>query len=299
MPEVGERRVGEVLVLLARERGLRLDLVRPFERGDEGAFEVEDADGRRLVLKWRPWRQEAADAAAMTTDRMARMRRRGCPIPAEIASGRVDDIRFELQELVEGRAVDEITEDLLEQLIGVVDRQRGAGAHASADWWEFLCDGLFRDRTPLCRPSVLDGCTGPVERLLRRLRRAARDARPTHPAPNDVVHFDFGPANVLAEHGRLTAVLDWQSCRDGDAGYDLITTDWDLAAWPKATPRIRERLSREITRTTDPAAITLYAAHAVLRNLTWSYRTQWEDHIVHIGHTFLDRWAAAAFGHSG
>ncbi|MBF6332976.1 aminoglycoside phosphotransferase family protein [Nocardia transvalensis] len=287
----GQRAV-EILSLLEQERGLRLHLIRRFERGDEGAYEVEDSGGNRLVLKWRPWCRKAAEAAQVTACRLARMRDRGCPVPAEIASGRAGDVLFELQELAGGQPASEVTTDLVEQLIGVVQAQRGAGLGQGADWWDFLTDGLFRDRTSLCRPSILDGCTGPVAQLLQRLRRTALAAQPRQPVPNDVVHFDFGPANVLAQCGRLTAVLDWQSCRDGDAGYDLISMDWDLSAWPKATSEVSERLAREITRTTEPAAAAVYAAHTVLRNLTWSHRTEWEDHIVRTGHAFLDRWPA-------
>ncbi len=118
---------------------------------------------------------------------------------------------------------------------------------------------------------MLDGCTGPVERLLTRLREQALDATVPRQIPNDVVHFDFGPANLLTVDGRITAVLDWQGCRDGDASYDLVTTDWDLMAWPRAESEIGEQLRREIGRTTAPGAALVYAAHTVLRNLTWSH----------------------------
>ncbi|MGW7603176.1 phosphotransferase [Streptomyces antimycoticus] len=283
--------VAELLSVLAKERGLKLRLVRRFERGDEGAYEVVDPAGHTLVLKWVPWREDADKAAGATARRLERLRSHGCPIPAQAASGRVGDVLFELQELATGQPLEEVTEGLLDQLLGAVAAQRDAGLGTGTNWWDFLIDGLFRDHTPLCRPSVLDGCTGTVEQLLKRLRKVARDARPPQRVPNDVVHFDFGPANVLAEGGRLTAILDWQSCRDGDAGYDLVTTDWDLAAWPKATPEVGERLAREITRTCDKSATAVYASHTVLRNLTWSYSTEWEEHIVHTGHAFLDRWA--------
>ncbi len=292
MPRASEWGPGEVLSLLEHERGLRLHLVRRFERGDEGAYEVVDLQGRRLVLKWVPWREDAAQAARMTARRLERLRGRGCPIPFVAASGRVGDVLFEVQEYVDGRRVERVTDGLLEQLLGAVDAQRGAGLGEGADWWDFLVGGLFEDRTPLCRPSALDGCTAAVKQLVKRLRAVALDARPPEQAFNDVVHFDFGPANVLVDGERLTAILDWQSCRDGDAGYDLVTTDWDLAAWPKADPEAVERLTGEIRRTTAPQAAATYAAHTVLRNLTWSSGTEWEEHIVHTGHSFLDRWTA-------
>ncbi|MEV4126893.1 aminoglycoside phosphotransferase family protein [Nocardia sp. NPDC049707] len=291
MWETGEQQAAAMLPRLEQEHGLRLHLIRRFERGDEGAYLVEDSAGRRLVLKRRPWHEDAAEASGPTARRLARMRQRGCPIPEEVAAGRVGESLFELQEFAEGSPVDELTEDTLRQLIDVVRTQRGAGLGAGWDWWEFLTDGLLRDRSPLCRPSVLDGCTGPAERLLTRLREQALDAAVPQQIPNDVVHFDFGPANLLTVDGRITAVLDWQACRDGDASYDLVTTDWDLMAWPKAESEIGEQLRHEIGRTTAPGATLVYAAHTVLRNLTWSHGTEWEGHIVSSGHAFLDRWA--------
>ncbi|WP_083751697.1 phosphotransferase [Saccharothrix sp. ALI-22-I] len=81
-----------------------------------------------------------------------------------------------------------------------------------------------------CRPSVLVGCEQPVSGLVSRLRASAAAAPLPERAPDDLVHFDLGPANVLVDGGRVAAVLDWRSCRAGDASYDLVTVDWDLAA---------------------------------------------------------------------
>jgi phosphotransferase family enzyme len=289
--EPGEQQAAAMLSRLQQQYNLRLQLIRRFDLGDDGAYLVEDYAGRRLVFKWRPWQEGAAEASRLTARRLARMRKRACPVQAQVAEGRIGESVFELQEFAEGRPVDEITEDMLRQLIDIVLMERGMGLGAGGDWWEFLADGLFRDRSPLCRPSVLDGCTGAVERLLTRLRKQALYVTtPKQQLPNDVVHFDFGPANLLAANGRITAVLDWQACRDGDASYDLVTTDWDLVAWPKAESRVGEQLRHEISRTTAPGAALIYAAHTVLRNLTWSYGTEWEDHVVRSGHEFLDRW---------
>lgn len=130
-------------------------------------------------------------------------------------------------------------------------------------------------------------------RVVFRLRALAAAVSLPGRAPDDVVHFGFGPANVLVDGGRVAAVLDWWSCRTGDASYGLVTVDWDLAAWSKAEPGIRERLEEEIVRMTDRGAVVVYAAHCVLRNLTWASGTEWSEHIVSTGHEFLDRWARA------
>ncbi|ONI93011.1 hypothetical protein ALI22I_00660 [Saccharothrix sp. ALI-22-I] len=292
MADIDER-VHEVVELVRHERGLALTLVGGFARGDEGAYEVTGPDGARLVLKWLPWGREARQAEEHVEPALARLRAAGCPIPRQVAAGRVGGLWFELQEYVAGSPVEHVDGVMLEQLIAVVDCGRGAGSGAGGDWWDFVLGGLVEDRSPLCRPSVLVGCGQPVSGLLSRLRASAAAAPLPGRAPDDLVHFDFGPANVLVDGGRVVAVLDWRSCRTGDASYDLVTVDWDLAAWPKAEPGIRERLAEEIVRTTDRGALVVYAAHCVLRNLTWASGTEWSEHIVSTGHEFLDRWARA------
>ncbi|TQM79171.1 phosphotransferase family enzyme [Saccharothrix saharensis] len=285
--------VQEVIELVRRERGRELTLVGRFARGDEGAYEVIGADGARLVLKWLSPGREARHAEEHVGPALARLRAAGCPIPPLVAAGRAGGVWFELWEHVAGSPVEHVDGVTLDQLIAVVDRERGAGSGTGGDWWDFVAGGLVEDRSPLCRPSVLVGSERPVSDLLSRLRASAAAARLPERAPDDLVHFDFGPANVLVDEGRVTAVLDWGSCRTGDASYDLVTVDWDLAAWPKAGPGVRERLEDEILRTTDRGALVVYAAHCVLRNLTWASGTEWSEHVVSTGHGFLDRWARA------
>jgi Ser/Thr protein kinase RdoA (MazF antagonist) len=292
MPDI-DVRVHEVIGLVRQERGLALTLVGRFAKGDEGAYEVTGPDGARLVLKWLPWGREARHAETHVEPALARLRAAGCPIPHQVAAGRVGELWFELQEFVAGSPVEHVDDVTLEQLIAVVGHERGAGSGAGGEWWDLVLGGLFEDRSPLCRPSALVGCEQPVSELLSRLRESAAAAPLPERVPDDLVHFDFGPANVLVDGGRVTAVLDWRSCRTGDASYDLVTVDWDLAAWPKAEPGVRERLGEEILRTTDRGALAVYAAHCVLRNLTWASGTEWSEHVVRTGHEFLDRWAGA------
>lgn len=100
MAEIVERQAIAMLSRLEQEYNLRLHLIRRFERGDDGAYLVEDYAGRRLVLKWRPWHEGAAEASRLTARRLARMRERGCPVPVEVAGGRIGESVFELQDIV-------------------------------------------------------------------------------------------------------------------------------------------------------------------------------------------------------
>jgi hygromycin-B 4-O-kinase len=59
-----------------------------------------------------------------------------------------------------------------------------------------------------------------------------------------LVHGDYGYGNVLAEGGRVTAVLDWMGARYGDFLYDVAWLDfWSpVDGW-------RERIEQHYRRT--------------------------------------------------
>jgi len=59
---------------------------------------------------------------------------------------------------------------------------------------------------------------GPTaKRLNERLREFSQD-------PAALLHLDYHPLNVLAQDGRITAVLDWANARPGDRRADLART---------------------------------------------------------------------------
>ncbi len=58
---------------------------------------------------------------------------------------------------------------------------------------------------------------GPDERLQTWLDRVP-------PRPPALLHLDYHPLNVLADGGRLSAVLDWANARPGDPRADLART---------------------------------------------------------------------------
>lgn len=80
--------------------------------------------------------------------------------------------------------------------------------------WHTLFDTTFLGR------SLFDGYFSRMARLLEGIS-----------PPRHLVHGGFGGTNVLAENGKVTAVLDWQDARFGDPLFDLAYMDfwvWDL-----------------------------------------------------------------------
>jgi aminoglycoside phosphotransferase (APT) family kinase protein len=62
----------------------------------------------------------------------------------------------------------------------------------------------------------------------RAVRARLLERRPDEDGPTVVMHGDFRLSNLLVNHGRITAVLDWELCAIGDAMVDLA---WLLDDW--------------------------------------------------------------------
>jgi aminoglycoside phosphotransferase (APT) family kinase protein len=166
-----------------------------------------------------------------------------------------------------------VTLEHIHQLLAYNELQRDVGLEGR---------GPFIDEM---RRSLVDGFDGYCEHaalrardpaLLDRLQRIA-DATNTVDVPaDDVVHYDFSPYNILADGDTITGVVDWQGATSGDATVDLVTLayyTYDRAAHDALLDAARQR--------THPAALRLYAAHMVLRQVDWVLRHDHDDAAVH------------------
>jgi aminoglycoside phosphotransferase (APT) family kinase protein len=73
--------------------------------------------------------------------------------------------------------------------------------------------GMWRDVWHECRPADSAAVDEAIELLLRNI--------PDDLGPKCFVHADYGFHNLLAEEGRVTAVLDWEFAHFGEAAEDL------------------------------------------------------------------------------
>lgn len=170
------------------------------------------------------------------------------PVPAIVARGTYQDLHYAISKKVPGAQADELSADefssLVPSLMDVLDAihqvdvsdttgygpfdEHGVGRYSS--WaesllslaeeeneggfygkWHRMFDETFLDRDYFdevlaCMKSLLKYC--PEERYL--------------------IHADFGFGNVLAENGKVTAVLDWAEARYGDFLCDVAWLDLGL-----------------------------------------------------------------------
>jgi hypothetical protein len=277
--------LSQVVELIREERGLNLRAVGVFAGGEVGATDVRGDDGSRYVLKW--WEGDARagrDAAAL----VERLRQRGYPIPRFVVADDIGGVTVMLQEYVEGTVSDEVSDDVVTTLLSLNELQVGAGEATTTDWTTYIVDSLLHGCNGYCVHEPLREYDGRTASLLETIL-AAGGAVDTLPS-DDAVHIDFHHRNVLVVDSAVSAVIDWEGCRSGDATFDLVTLAFGLTV-AGISASSRDRVWEEVCRRTAPVARRAYAAHMALRQVDWSIRHRTSkdvDHWVRVSSEFLD-----------
>jgi hygromycin-B 4-O-kinase len=156
------------------------------------------------------------------------------PVPRVVDLGAVDhDVAYSISEWVPGTTLEHLpaaeAEGLTDEVADVWRAIAGtdvssidgfgdfgpAGDAPARSWREVLSETLVDARRELKRAdaSRLPDLTGVIDAYERLIDRC--------PEERGLIHGDFGSNNVLAEGGRITAVLDWDLAMVGDPLYDV------------------------------------------------------------------------------
>jgi hypothetical protein len=275
----------QVVELIRAERGLDLQLAGFFAGGEVGAADVRGRDGTRYVLKW--WEGDAASgrrAAALVEG----LRQRGYPAPAFVLADDVGGVTVMMQEFVAGETTDAISDPVIDRLLELNALQLGASPSHDATWSAYMVGSLLHGCVGYCVHQPLRDYDRRTRSLLESIRRAG-EAVEELPS-GDVVHVDFHHRNVLVADGQVSAVVDWEGCRPGDAVFDLVTLAFGLSV-ADASAQAREKVWHEVHRRTGPTVRRAYAAYMALRQVDWSirHRTSTDvDHWLKVASEFLD-----------
>lgn len=257
-----------VLGLVAESAGVVLLNAGRCRGGEVGACYVRWPDGHLGVLTAGPQRAAAARQAGLLT---AVARAAGVPAPRYELIAEGPGLTAVVQELLPGSPPDDVTASTLESMLEVNRKLRGVLAGRD----EVAAPSLYllTDGPGFC----LHGPMAAYDRRTARLLAAIEEigaAVPEHLHGDDLVHFDFHPENVLiAGHGEVTGVVDWDGAGRGDATLDLMTLWFDLT---RRAPQLAPLVEREL-RVAPQQVLLASWAHMSLRLVDWSIREHGRD----------------------
>lgn len=241
------------------ELGLRYE--GPASGGNVGAGYVIDPGGRRSVLTWQPG--SSATHHRGIADLLDIARGRGVPAPRYEHVLQVGDAVAVIQERLPGSAPTEITPHLIDQLVELNHRLRGAlpeSPHPPTPLY------LTESGPGFCIHETLAAFSDRTRRLLDWVREVGATSGSTMDGP-DLVHLDYQPANVLTDSDEITGIIDWDGAGRGDGGFDLVVLYFGLH--PRHTDR---RLYRILTEELSGEDLRKYWASMSLRMVDWAIR---------------------------
>ncbi len=270
----------QLLEIINARHGTTFQLVGRYPRGENGAFAVVDRAGRRGVLKQEPAARELSrlrEIAAIT----ARLRDGGYPAPEYLVVGGIPGACYSIQEEAPGAPLPHVPAALVPRLIALNLAQRGQGSIASGrgEWPGRVVNPVLYGGDGYCLLDSLRTYSSATAELLDALQTLVSAGADARYETGDIVHFDFNPANILVDDGRVGGVVDWQDPCAGDCAFDLVTLFYYSY---DDSPDVRGLLWRHLIARVSPTVLGVYLAHMVLRQVDWSIRCY--------DHATVERW---------
>jgi len=262
---------GSAVALLSGALDGEYQVVGPLAGGETGATEVRSADGRRHVLEWEldPGNQGRRREGARLAERLRVSALWPAPRQQVIDVG---ECLLVLQEFMSGTDVGHISHGLADRLFELHDARLGlAAAGDQSRWAQDLIEVLVEGGNGYCLHQPLRDFDARTRQVVERIEEIGRSLRTDELGGHDIVHGDLHPGNLLQVDGQLTAVVDLDYTRVGDAEFDLtILALGSLGV--RVDPGVRSRLFERGVHTLSAAKRRAYVANLLLRNLDWPIR---------------------------
>lgn len=260
------------VVLLSECVGTAHEVVGPLAGGETGATEIRRADGERYVLKWSqdPNDQRSRREGARLAERLRV--EAGWPSPVQELFD-LDDALLIVQQFMPGTDVELISHALVDQVVELHRSRTALAPEPASSWGSDMVELLVEGGRGYCLHEPLRNHDARTRRVIERIEEIGRSSHPDELDGRDVVHADLHAGNILQRDGRLTAVVDMDYTRVGDAAFDLATLAVSSLG-VGVEPGVRERLVELALDTLSDARRRVYVANLVLRNLDWSIRKQ-------------------------
>lgn len=203
---------------------LGLVVVGDLSGGEHGALAVDTHHGEALVLKVFPRGQRSRLGDAL---RVAdRVRARGVPIPDPYWVGETHDRAYTLQRRCDGEVPQLFEASHAVQMLQFWQRELDA-VPEGGDWPERAVRALqVGDIELWAAHAPIRAVGGDALELLEEIVGIGHAADPAVLRRADAMHGDWHHRNVLVEGSIVTASIDWESARAGDARYDLVLLNY-------------------------------------------------------------------------
>lgn len=262
--------LGTLIQRINEREGTAFRLVGRYSTGEAGAYALADVDGSRAVLKWHPdtARLHALQHGVAVTEMLRSV---GYPAPIYRSAGVVVGCTYSIQEELPGTPLGAVTLELLPRLLELNALQIGlaiADAGDASEWPRPVTEPVLVGGDGFCLLEPIRAYSSATAELLRGAQAYVRAYSGGTFATGDIVHMDFNPANILVTEGAISGVVDWEDCHTGDCSFDLAT----LLFYAYDDAEVREQLQRRILERATPAALAVYLAHLIVRQVDWSIR---------------------------
>ena len=259
----------EATPLLEEATGCSFRPLGPLPGGETGGQFLADSSGQRHVLKCEtdPGRADLRRTGAELAERLRVQA--GWPVPAQQLFP-VGEVLLILQAFLPGATVDHLTHRIVDDVEELHQRRLSLELEASGTWAEGLLETLVVGGDGYCLHEPLRTYDDRTRRIVERIEEIGHSVDPGDLPGHHVIHGDLHPGNMLQLDGALSAVVDLDYARLGDASFDLVM----LAVSSLSTTveaGVRTRLFRSVHALADGAR-NAYLAHLLLRCLDWPIR---------------------------
>lgn len=235
--------------------------------GEQGAYGLVDAAGRRFVLKWQPGAdhlERALYAQAVTEQ----LRLQGYPAPAYVYIGAALGGTYSIQQALPGAPMHRLTAQHLPALLKLQALHATPAPPGPRDWPREVVQTVMEGGKGYCLHSSLQQHSSETASMLRALQGLVAAYQDSIAETNEIVHFDFQPANFLIKQDTISGVVDWEGVCAGDSAFDLAT----LLFYSYDDRQVRNVLWEHVLAHRPMQVLSVYLAHLILRQVDWSLR---------------------------
>ena len=179
---------------------------------------------------------------------------------------------FVSQEFMSGSEVTALTHEFVDDFFTIHETRMGlADGGDPLAWGRAQIEILTTGGRGYCLHEPLHAYDRRTRRVALRVEEIGRSLDPQQLQGTDIVHADMHPGNMLQIGGRLSAIVDLDYARIGDACFDLVFLAVSSLSI-ESDAGVRRRLFEAVRTSVEEPRRLAYVGNLVLRLLDWPIR---------------------------